>query len=120
MSLGQYSEMRTETACCQIWQQVKTFILLSISEAHPISSIVNKHILGLGSILFAISIDKLEFNVSITPRPVLMNYREEPVIQVPVPGKLHSILSFQSFIKWKLQIIKVEKTIKIKEKWLDK
>lgn len=47
--------------------------------------------------MFAISIDKLEFNASIAPRPMLMNYREEPVIQVPVPGKLQSILLLQQF-----------------------
>lgn len=61
------------------------------SETHYISANAKKHILGLGSILFAISIDKLEFNASITPRPGLMNYCEEPVIQVPVPGKLSHI-----------------------------
>lgn len=45
-------------------------------------------ILGLGSILFAISIDKLEFNTSIAPRPMLLGYQEEPVIPVPIPGKI--------------------------------
>ncbi|KAH1009317.1 hypothetical protein HUJ04_001689 [Dendroctonus ponderosae] len=41
---------------------------------------------GLGSILFAISIDKVEFNTSIVPRPMLVGHREEPVIKVPIPG----------------------------------
>ncbi|ENN75472.1 hypothetical protein YQE_08021, partial [Dendroctonus ponderosae] len=42
---------------------------------------------GLGSILFAISIDKVEFNTSIVPRPMLVGHREEPVIKVPIPDR---------------------------------
>lgn len=40
---------------------------------------------GLGSILFAISIDKPEFNSSVVPRSNAISLKEEPIIQVPIP-----------------------------------
>ncbi|XP_066143026.1 sorting nexin-29 isoform X2 [Euwallacea fornicatus] len=61
---------------------------------------------GLGSILFAISIDKLEFNVSIAPRPVLINHRDEPVIAVPIPD--NKIRNTKSKKKVSRQIISFE------------
>ncbi|XP_018563176.1 sorting nexin-29 [Anoplophora glabripennis] len=40
---------------------------------------------GLGSILFAVSIDKPELNSGITHRPEIFKSKAEPIIQAPVP-----------------------------------
>ncbi|XP_076251587.1 sorting nexin-29 isoform X2 [Rhynchophorus ferrugineus] len=43
---------------------------------------------GLGSILFAISIDKPEFNSSVIPRAGFIGLPVEPIIEVPVPENI--------------------------------
>ncbi|KAF7273900.1 hypothetical protein GWI33_013417 [Rhynchophorus ferrugineus] len=43
---------------------------------------------GLGSILFAISIDKPEFNSSVIPRGGFIGLPVEPIIEVPVPENI--------------------------------
>lgn len=42
--------------------------------------------IGLGSILFAISIDKPELNSGITHRPDCLKSKAEPIIEAPIPG----------------------------------
>lgn len=80
MNLGLYYEMKKKIVCYPIWPQVRVWSILYIIE-NMIACV-----LGLGSILFAISIDKPELNSGITHKADTFKTKAEPIIEAPIPG----------------------------------
>lgn len=79
--------MKNKIVCSQIWQQVKS----SRSLLRTCNTIFI--FLGLGSILFAISIDKPELNSGIIQKTCHIKNKFEPVIEPPIPGILSNVCS---------------------------
>lgn len=84
MKTGHYYVMKRKTACYQTWQQVST--------VRPLMHLKQKNsywpcVLGLNSILFAVSIDRPELNSGNPTQNIQrLKTRAEPIIEAPIPG----------------------------------